>query len=572
MNIKNKEAPYPKARLIAFYLPQFHPIQDNDEWWWKGYTEWDAVSSAKPLFKGHQQPCLPGELGFYDLRVQETREAQAQMARKHGIEAFCYWHYWFAGGKRIMEKPFEAVLASGEPDFPFCLAWANHSWYRKEEGKPDTLLIEQTYPGMEEHKEHFDFLSKAFHDPRYFKVNGKPLFYIFRPLDIPDAPKVIELWRSLAEKSGLAGLFLVGENLSQEKAEFCGLDAISYAFHREIGNHLPQNNLKRRIGAYFRAWKKQPEIYEYSDAMQLFIRPQAGKLPEYPSIIPRWDSTPRLGCRGLVLKNATPRLVAHHIKEALEHVSDYPSQEKILFVKSWNEWSEGNHLEPDKIHGDIYLKTLKNAVCSDSKRIEAFKLPNTPKGESRLKRFLNWRLWTDQKTKSRPYPILKREFKLIKKNKEANKKINEHIQTIGEVRSENRCLRENIARLIEAHTARVLRNLQKKNISRIAIFGAGFHTKWLLDLMTREKAPEVKIILDDNPQTKEINGVAVFKTNETDLKNLDVDVILLSSDVHQELFLKRCRELFGNKKTFIDLYSEIEFPGPYPKIVNEKLK
>ena len=200
-----------KARIIAFHLPQFHPTPENDEWWGKGFTEWTNVAKAKPLYHGHYQPHIPADLGFYDLRLPEARHAQADLAREYGIEGFCYYHYWF-GGRRILERPVNEILASGEPDFPFCLCWANHSWNNIWQGVADRTLIEQTYPGMEDHRQHFEWLLKAFVDARYIKVNGKPMFLIYNPSDIPEIKSVMEYWRELAQQAGLKGLHLVGVN------------------------------------------------------------------------------------------------------------------------------------------------------------------------------------------------------------------------------------------------------------------------------------------------------------------------------------------------------------------------
>ena len=169
-----------KARVIAFYLPQFHPIPENDEWWGKGFTEWTNTAKAKPLFPGHYQPHVPADLGFYDLRVPETRIAQAEMAKEYGIEGFCYYHYWFAG-KRLLERPFDEVLNSGMPDFPFCLCWANQTWTGIWHGSPDRVLIEQTYPGPEDEEVILIICCKAFHDQRYIKVDGKPMFLVYCP-------------------------------------------------------------------------------------------------------------------------------------------------------------------------------------------------------------------------------------------------------------------------------------------------------------------------------------------------------------------------------------------------------
>lgn len=186
-------------------LRQFHPIPENDAWWSKGFTEWTNVAKAKPLFPGHYQPRIPADLGFYDLRVPEVREAQAELARSAGIEGFCYYHYWFAG-KRLLERPFNEVLESGKPDCPFCLCWANETWTGIWHGRLDRILAEQTYPGVEDDTRHFFYLPKAFRDPRYITIDGKPLFSVYNPRQLPEAKRTTNLWRKLAAESGLSAL------------------------------------------------------------------------------------------------------------------------------------------------------------------------------------------------------------------------------------------------------------------------------------------------------------------------------------------------------------------------------
>lgn len=225
-----------KARVIAFYLPQFHPIPENDTWWGKGFTEWTNVGKAKPLFKGHYQPRVPADLGYYDLRMPEVREAQAEMARNAGIEGFMYWHYWFGNGKTLLDRPFQEVLHSGRPDFPFCLGWANHSWENKTwdySGKSikSVVLIEQQYPGKQDYKNHFYHVLPAFKDKRYITVDGKPFFYIFDYLEFNDCKTFIDIWQDLAIKNGLKGIHFVGKmgrrlNESQKLFDM-GFDAIN---------------------------------------------------------------------------------------------------------------------------------------------------------------------------------------------------------------------------------------------------------------------------------------------------------------------------------------------------------
>ena len=201
-----------KARVIAYYLPQFHPVKENDRFWGKGFTEWTNVAKAKPLFRGHYQPRIPADLGFYDLRLPEVREQQAELAREAGIEGFCYWHYWFGNGKMLLQRPFEEVLSSGKPDFPFCLCWANHSWSTKTWDKDssktkNSIIAEQLYPGDEDYIAHFNYCLPAFKDHRYITIEGKPVFGIYEPFFLPDAKHFMNIWRELAIENGLKGIY-----------------------------------------------------------------------------------------------------------------------------------------------------------------------------------------------------------------------------------------------------------------------------------------------------------------------------------------------------------------------------
>jgi hypothetical protein len=348
----------PRARTLAFYLPQFHPVSENDAWWGPGFTEWTNTARARPLFPGHAQPHIPADLGFYDLRLSESREAQANLARRYGIEGFIYWHYWFAG-RRILERPFAEMLATGKPDFPFCLAWANQTWSGIWHGAADRILIEQTYPGAEDDRRHFEHIVDAFRDPRYIRVDGRPLFYIFRPEQLPDAASFVERWRRMAEDAGINGLFLVaevsdllGQGPKYEKVAEDGFDAGVYI-------RLPAQNdrlsvLKMRLGRKILKW---PERYEY--ATESYGPPATGSEGTlYPCVYPNWDNTPRSGRRGLVLTNSEPERFRLHVRKAIDLLSDRDGDERLLFVKSWNEWAEGNYLEPDLQHGHAFLRVL----------------------------------------------------------------------------------------------------------------------------------------------------------------------------------------------------------------------
>jgi hypothetical protein len=348
-------------RVMAFYLPQFHPIPENDKWWGKGFTEWTNVAKAKPMFRGHYQPHIPADLGFYDLRVPETRIAQAEMAREHGIEAFCYYHYWFAG-RRLLERPFNEVLQSGQPDFPFCLFWANETWTGIWHGTPNRILIEQTYPGYDDHRRHFDLLLKAFKDKRYVTVDGKPVFIIYNPSQIPEVIRVTELWREMANKSGLAGLHLVG---------YSGDPAWvpqDHGFDASLIQRLPP---RRKWVTWRTPWRLltvryqdrfgKPGIHRYKKILpDLLTIGSNGR--SYPCVVPNWDNTPRAGRNGLVLHESTPELFRIHLKKALHIVQGLIPEQRIIFVKSWNEWAEGNHLEPDLRFGRGYLQVLKEEI------------------------------------------------------------------------------------------------------------------------------------------------------------------------------------------------------------------
>ncbi len=363
----------PKARLIAFYLPQFHPIPENDEWWGKGFTEWTNVTKAKPLFRGHYQPRLPADLGYYDLRVPEVRAMQAEMARVHGIEGFCYYHYWFAG-RRLLGRPFDEVLESGHPDFPFCLCWANESWTGIWHGAPERVLIEQTYPGWDDHRRHFDFLLRAFSDQRYIRVEGKPLLVIYRWQTIPELPKVMIFWRDLARQAGLPGLHVVGH------AWGTGWDPTPHGFDASTLSPLtmicgqPLPRLRQRIrqrmegqrilAAGLRRLTQKPlHVYSYRDAMRHFIERNVS-WEYYPSVLPNWDNTPRSGRAGLVLAGSTPDLFGEHLREGLATVQKYAPEHRILFLKSWNEWAEGNYVEPDQVWGSQYLQIIREQIVS----------------------------------------------------------------------------------------------------------------------------------------------------------------------------------------------------------------
>lgn len=342
-----------KARVIAFYLPQFHPIPENDKWWGKGFTEWTNVGKAKPLYQGHYQPRVPADLGYYDLRVQETRIAQAEMAREYGVEAFCYWHYWFGNGKQLLERPLKEVVKSGEPDFPFCVGWANQTWSGIWHGAPDKILIEQEYPGMDDYKEHFYSLLDTFKDKRYMRVDDKLVFLIYAPNNLPDAVEFTSYWQELAQQEELAGFHFIAHGVRESTKYGCD----------SCVDNAPFINLKNIFNdVNFYDVDVRPKVYHYQELVQFLTNYEINVEEfEYPLIMPNWDNTPRSKSNGIVLHGSTPQLFAEIVDNAIQKV-EKNYKNKVIFLKAWNEWAEGNYMEPDIEFGLEYLNALKSKL------------------------------------------------------------------------------------------------------------------------------------------------------------------------------------------------------------------
>ena len=352
--------------VIAYYLPQYHSISENDAWWGRDFTEWQPVRAALPLFAGHQQPVVPGELGYYNLLDADIRERQAQLAREAGVEGFCYWHYWF-GGKQLLEQPLQQVLQSGQPDFPFCIAWANESWYAKtwrdEKHTQDRLLIEQTY-SEEDDQAHFEAILPILRDKRYIQVDGKPLLAVYRPLDIPNGKAWVERWQKMAKSAGFNGIFLVGHLAYRRQVDAVldlGFDAV---------NIVPIGDAKRDIRSaikhlpnFFRhACGKAPLVYDYRHAIRVFASKVMQREEVVPTILPNWDHSPRSGVRAFIMNHSTPQAFKEHV-EAIKRIAD-GKQNQLVMLKSWNEWSEGNYMEPDQRWGKQYIEVLEGITQS----------------------------------------------------------------------------------------------------------------------------------------------------------------------------------------------------------------
>lgn len=355
-----------KPQILAFYLPQFHPIPENDEWWGKGFTEWTNVAKAKPLFLGHHQPKIPSELGFYDLRLPETRIAQADLARQYGIDAFCYYHYWFGNGKTLLNRPLEEVVASHKPDFPFFVCWANHSWERKawnsDTQNENICLIQQEYPGLEDAKKQFYYLLPMFKDSRYYKIRGRLAFCIYMAQDIPYLKSYCELFEQLAKEEGLPGFFFIS-NTQDENELSCPsnqyMDAIFLAPHDSLVGSLFKRRVLKRLS---RILHIPCRIVSYKKASERMLCESHKMNNVIPVITPNWDHSPRSGYNSMIFHHSTPELWGELVERALWTVSEKPDSDQIVMIRAWNEWGEGNYLEPDLKWGRGYLETLKKVV------------------------------------------------------------------------------------------------------------------------------------------------------------------------------------------------------------------
>ena len=355
-----------KPQIIAFYLPQYHPTPHNDKWWGKGFTEWTNVAKAKPLFRGHEQPKIPTDLGFYDLRLPEIREQQAELAREAGVDGFCYYEYWFGNGHEELERPFHEVVESGKPEFPFCLCWANESWYRKfwnNDGAvvDKKILAEQTYPGKEDYEKHFLARLKAFQDPRYIKAEGRLLYVIYKPFDNPEVKHFMDTWQTLAQKHGLPGFCFVAFTFL---AETEGEDILAKGFDMVISCRNNQDKIHNFSWALRKAKSilfNRPRIKSYKKIWPTLISDLERKNNKYiPVIMPNWDHTPRSGTSGDLFVGSTPQEFEKHCCDVLASISK--KENPLVFLKSWNEWGEGNYMEPDLRYGKGMIKALRNAI------------------------------------------------------------------------------------------------------------------------------------------------------------------------------------------------------------------
>jgi 2-polyprenyl-3-methyl-5-hydroxy-6-metoxy-1,4-benzoquinol methylase len=350
-------------RLIAFYLPQFHPTPENDQWWGKGFTEWTNVTKAEPLFEGHLQPHLPTDSGFYDLRLREARYEQIKMAKRYGIDAFCYHYYWFSG-KRILNRPLDDMLADPESDMPFCLCWANENWTRRWDGADHEILIAQEYLADDD-LNLIKSLAPFFQDKRYIRVNGKPFFIVYRAQQFPDPSKTAAIWRDYCRSIGLGEIHICGALTHGNE------DSVPAGF--DSGIEFPPHN--PRVGNI----NDQAEFYEpfagnlmqYSTIAQSYLDRSYGNTQVFKTVFPSWDNTARTKERALVVLNGTPENYEHWLASTIDLVRQNGRTDELVFINAWNEWAEGCHLEPDRWFGHGFLQATQNAK-SGIRRFTAF--------------------------------------------------------------------------------------------------------------------------------------------------------------------------------------------------------
>ncbi len=344
---------------IAIYLPQFHPFEENNTWWGKGFTEWTNVTKATPFFKDHYQPHLPADLGLYDLRVEQTRIEQAAMAKAYGIYGFCYYHYWFSG-TRLMQEPIDAMLQSKKPDFPFMFCWANETWSRRWLGEEKEILIKQEYSEADDYAHAAWLCENVFNDSRCITIHNRPAFAIYRPHDLPDYKKTIAIIKEVARSKGLIEPFFIGSNSHTQQLD--GFDQV-LNFEPQL-SLLPEafndagtvSKLARNIK--HKAWSHKLKIYDYAAVKDIMA---ARKFPykNLPCVFVGWDNTARRGRNGIVITNQNKKVFKKSLQRAKEMVKHNDKDEQIVFINAWNEWAEGNHLEPCSKYGHQFLEAVK---------------------------------------------------------------------------------------------------------------------------------------------------------------------------------------------------------------------
>ena len=362
----------PRPKIVAMYLPQFHRVQENDEWWGKGFTEWTAVRKARPLFAGHLQPTVPLNKNYYDLLDKDVMEWQANLAKNYGIEAFCIYHYWFKDGKRLLEKPAENLLQWQDIDMPFCFAWDSSSWVRSwsamegnawssvfdsvtdKQKLSSPYLMEQDFGGEDAWEEHFRYLLPFFKDRRYLQVDGRPVFYFCNQNILPYFERMSNCWQRMAKESGLKGLYLISPDFPSSASS-----AVVRSMHFTSDKALTDGQFANLA------------VQEYSSTWEDFLRqsPFVKSTTCWQGMV-NFDDTPRRGKRARILLNSTPEVFKKYFAALL--LKAIQEQGPLLFLNAWNEWGEGMHLEPDETFGYGWLQAVREIVSLDDDQLVDF--------------------------------------------------------------------------------------------------------------------------------------------------------------------------------------------------------
>ncbi len=355
-------------KIMAFYLPQYHEIEENNKWWGKGYTEWNAVKSAHLFFRGHEQPKIPLSENYYDLSDDSCKALfwQTNLAKNYGVDGFCFYHYWFKDGKKLLEKPAELLRSNERIDIEYCFCWANEPWKRTWYSYNDELLVEQEYGDVDEWTNHYKYLSIFFSDNRYIKINNMPVILIYRSAAIEKLSEMVQLWNKLAREEGYEGVYIISGKTSYKEDPRTNCFSAYYRFepaytmHYEIPKYKRYfSYLGRTIKKVYNYYSKNKVIEAVENIEQLFkyipLTQTENGVKVYPGICPSWDNTPRKQHKGTYLKKSSPELFEKELKILRNHFPD----DYFLFINAWNEWSEGAYLEPDIYHKYEYLEKIK---------------------------------------------------------------------------------------------------------------------------------------------------------------------------------------------------------------------
>lgn len=361
-----------RPRLIAFFLTQFHPIPENDDWWGKGFTEWTSVTRATPLFDGHNQPHLPTDFGFYDLRIRATRREQIRTAKQYGVDGFCYHYYWFSG-KRLLNQPLDDMLVDPESDMPFCLCWANENWTRRWDAAEHEVLIAQQYLPDDD----LNFIKGMipfFSDPRYIRIDGIPILIVYRPQHLPDARKTVDLWREYCRVIGVGEIHLCAAltHGNEDYARFGFDSGVEFPPH-----NLQCQNVANEVSFYepFRG-----RVFRYATVARECLERKYPHANVFRCIFPSWDNTPRTRDRGVVVLDGTPENYEYWLAQSIRlTMEDFPERERFVFINAWNEWAEGCHLEPDRTYQRQFLEATLRAR-NDQTRLNGFAESSRPVG------------------------------------------------------------------------------------------------------------------------------------------------------------------------------------------------